>query len=190
MFENDDSLIGDLIDYCTYQEGPGVRSVDFRDEGTILLTGSNINNNEITFGHKSDRFISDELAEGKYRHFIVDVNDILVVSSAISPEKFDEKVVITKEDKKYCLNTGIIRFKPNQKYLTNEYFMEFLKSDFFKRQVMVSMKGIAQLHFGPSHLKKMKVLIPSSIDKQNKFSSFVQQIDKSKYFGGVCYGIC
>ena len=28
------------------------------------------------------------------------------------------------------------------------------------------------------------------INKQNKFALFMKQIDKSKYFGGVCYEIC
>ena len=35
----------------------------------------------------------------------------------------------------------------------------------------------------------MEMGLPS-IEEQNEFSKFVQQIDKSKYFGGVCYGIC
>ena len=81
-----------ITDYFWFQEGPGVRSADFRSEGVRLLTGSNINNNDITFGYKSDRFISPELGYGKYKHFLCDVDDILVVSSAIDPQRFDEKV--------------------------------------------------------------------------------------------------
>ncbi len=169
-----------LTDIVWFQEGPGVRSVDFKKNGTILLTGSNINKNLISFGFKSDRFISNELAQGKYAHFMCDKDDILVVSSAIDPNRFDEKVTIVQEDKKYCLNTGIIRFKPNRDYLTLGYFREFLKTDYFKHQVMEEMRGIAQMHFGPSHLKKMTILLPDSIDKQIEFENFVTQIDKSK----------
>ena len=169
-----------LTDYVWFQEGPGVRSVDFTDKGTILLTGSNINDNEISFGYKSDRFISDELASGKYAHFICDKGDILVVSSAIAPEKFDRKVTIVQEDKKYCLNTGIIRFKPNKEYMTLGYFREFLKTDYFKHQVMAEMRGIAQMHFGPSHLKQMTILLPESMEQQIEFEQFAKQVDKSK----------
>ena len=169
-----------LKDYVWFQEGPGVRSVDFTSDGTILLTGSNINDNKITFGYKSDRFISNELANGKYSHFICDVDDILVVSSAIDPSKFDKKVTIVREDKKYCLNTGIIRFKPKKEYLTLGYFREFLKTDYFKHQVMEEMRGIAQMHFGPSHLKEMTILLPESLGDQVEFERFVSQIDKSK----------
>ncbi len=169
-----------LTDYVWFQEGPGVRSVDFTSEGTILLTGSNINDNEISFGYKSDRHISSELSSGKYAHFMCDKDDILVVSSAIAPDKFDKKVVVVDVDKKYCLNTGIIRFKPNKQYLTLGYFREFLKTDYFKRQVSSEMRGIAQMHFGPSHLKQMTILLPSSLERQIEFESFVEQVDKSK----------
>ena len=169
-----------LTDYVWFQEGPGVRSVDFTDDGTILLTGSNINDNVISFGHKSDRHVSNELASGKYAHFMCDKDDILVVSSAIDPDKFDKKVVVVDVDKKYCLNTGIIRFKPNKQYLTLGYFREFLKTDYFKHQVSGEMRGIAQMHFGPSHLKQMTLLLPDSIESQAEFETFVQQTDKSK----------
>lgn len=169
-----------LTSYVWFQEGPGVRSVDFTPEGTNLLTGSNINNNELSFGYKSDRFISDELANGKYAHFMCDKDDILVVSSAIAPEKFDKKVIIVEEDKKYCLNTGIIRFKPNREVMTLGYFREFLKTDYFKHQVMAEMRGIAQMHFGPSHLKQMTILLPESMEQQIEFEKFVTQVDKSK----------
>ena len=169
-----------LTDYVWFQERPGVRSVDFTDDGTILLTGSNINDNIISFGHKSDRHISNELASGKYAHFMCDKDDILVVSSAIDPDKFDKKVVVVDVDKKYCLNTGIIRFKPNKQYLTLRYFREFLKTDYFKHKVSSEMRGIAQMHFGPSHLKQMTILLPDSIESQIEFEKFVQQTDKSK----------
>ena len=180
MFKNNSKEVK-LTDYVWFQEGPGVRKVDFTDEGTILLTGSNINNNQISFGTNADRFISNELASGKYNHFLCDKGDILVVASAIAPEKFDEKVVIVTIDKEYCLNTGIIRFKPNLEYMTKAYFVEFLKSDFFKRQVSKEMSGICQMHFGPSHLKKMRLLLPDSIDDQIVFEEFAKQSDKSKF---------
>ena len=170
-----------LSDYVWFQEGPGVRSKDFANNGVVLLTGKNINDNQISFGYNSDRFISEELANGKYNHFLCDKDDILVVSSAIEPKRFDSKVVTVNTDKEYCLNTGIIRFKPNLEFLTRSYFKEFLKSDYFKQQVSVNLAGICQMHFGPSHLKKMTLMLPDSIELQNEFENIVQQTDKSKF---------
>ncbi len=45
---------------------------------------------------------------------------------------------------------------------------------------MAEMRGIAQMHFGPSHLKQMTILLPDSIERQNKFATFVEQTDKLK----------
>ena len=42
------------------------------------------------------------------------------------------------------------------------------------------MRGIAQMHFGPSHLKQMTILLPDSIERQTEFELFVEQTDKSK----------
>ena len=64
--------------------------------------------------------------------------------------------------------------------MTLGYFREFLKTDYFKHQVSSEMRGIAQMHFGPSHLKQMTILLPNSIEKQIEFESFVQQTDKTK----------
>lgn len=48
------------------------------------------------------------------------------------------------------------------------------------------MRGIAQMHFGPSHLKQMTILLPESIEHQFEFESFVNQVDKSKFVGAIC----
>ncbi|MBR6517853.1 MAG: hypothetical protein IKT40_13555 [Bacilli bacterium] len=178
LFEKSSKVV-DFKDYVWFQEGPGVRSVDFRDSGTILLTGSNINDNKISFGYNSDRFISNELANGKYNHFMCKKDDILAVTSAISPNKFDEKIVVVEEDNIYCLNTGIIRFRPNTNFITRTYFKEFMKSDYFKNQVSENMRGVCQMHFGPSHLKKMKLLLPESLMVQNEFDDFVKKTENS-----------
>lgn len=169
-----------LSDYIKFQEGPGVRSKDFSDSGEILLTGSNINNNKITFGYNSDRHISKELAKGKYSHFMCNKGDILAVTSAIAPERFDEKIVEVNEDQKYWLNTGIIRFVPKTENISKIYFREFLKSNYFKDQVTDKMTGVCQMHFGPSHLNKMTMLLPKSLDSQKKFEKFVYDIEVTK----------
>src|SRR5699024_7923152 len=40
------------------------------------------------------------------------------------------------------------------------YFMYFLKTNFFKKQIQRLITGSAQLNFGPSHLKQIKVILP------------------------------
>ena len=48
--------------------------------------------------------------------------------------------------------------------------------------------GTTFLEVSKSTISKMRIPMPK-IELQNKFAAFVQQIDKSKYFGGVCYEI-
>ena len=43
------------------------------------------------------------------------------------------------------------------------------------------MNGIAQMHFGPTHLKKMSLLLPNSMEQQIEFSKLSEQLDKSKF---------
>lgn len=51
------------------------------------------------------------------------------------------------------------------------------------------VNGATRQKLTQSKLKEIKVLNPP-IELQNQFASFVEQIDKSKYFGGDGYGIC
>ncbi len=46
---------------------------------------------------------------------------------------------------------------------------------------MSEMTGIAQMHFGPSHLKKMNILLPDDLIVQKEFDLFVEQVDKLKF---------
>src|SRR5699024_11810987 len=66
------------------------------------------------------------------------------------------------------MNTSTIRFKTlNENILNIRYFMYFLKTNFFKKQIQRLITGSAQLNFGPSHLKQIKVILPK-IEIQNR----------------------
>ena len=69
------------------------------------------------------------------------------------------------------------------------YNLYFLKEFLFQADLSEYVNGATRQKLTQSKLREIKVLNPS-LELQNKFADFVQQIDKSKYFGGVCYGIC
>ena len=54
--------------------------------------------------------------------------------------------------------------------------MYFLKSNLFKNQIRRLITGSAQLNFGPSHLKKIKIEVPE-LKKQQEI---VMKLDKIK----------
>ena len=161
--------------YVWFQEGPGVRKNQYRDKGIKLLNVANLVNGDVDLS-TSHRYISEEEANDKYKHFMVDEGDLIIASSGIQVDYFDKKMgFIKKEHLPLCMNTSTIRFKTLDSTVADiRYFMYFLKSNKFKIQLNKLITGSAQLNFGPSHLNKIKIDLPS-IDIQKKA---VTKLDK------------
>lgn len=161
------SEIVKLTDVVWFQEGPGVRSKQYTEKGIKLLNVANLQNGKIDLT-TSERYISEEDAYGKYKHFLVDEGDLIIASSGIKVEYFDKKMGFVKLDQlPLCMNTSTIRFKAlNSDEINMQYFMHYLKSDDLKRQLEKQIVGSAQLNFGPSHLKKMTIPLPPIIEQK------------------------
>ena len=147
-----------IPDVLFFQEGPGVRNTQYTAGGIKLLNVANLVDGKIDLS-TSDRYISEEEAYGRYRHFLCDEGDFIVASSGIKVEYIDKKMgFVEKSMLPLCMNTSTIRFKVlNQNQLRIRYFMYYLKSNHFKKQLGRQITGSAQLNYGPSHLKKMVV---------------------------------
>ena len=157
-----------ISDVVWFQEGPGVRNTQYTTEGVKLLNVANLVDGEVDLSN-TNRYISEEEAYGKYKHFLVDEGDLIIASSGIKVDYFDKKMGFIKaEHLPLCMNTSTIRFKTlNADVLDIQYFMYFLKSESFKQQLAVQITGSAQLNFGPSHLKKMSVkVVPIAQQKE------------------------
>lgn len=173
-------IIVPLSEYVWFQEGPGVRKYQFCDSGIKLLNGKNINDGKIDLS-TTDKYISESEAFGKYKHFLVDDGDILIASSGIQPESFSSKVGVIKQNQlPLCMNTSTIRFKVKDKELLDkDYFIYYLKSNWFIEQLTLSLTGSVQLNFGPTHLQKMILHLPETIEQQKKFSLFAKNAESS-----------
>lgn len=156
-----------LTDVVWFQEGPGVRNTQYTENGVKLLNVANLVNGKIDLS-TSKRYISEEEAYGKYRHFLVDEGDFIIASSGIQVEYFEKKMgFVDASQLPLCMNTSTIRFKTlNNKILDMRFFMYYLKSKDFKSQLSRQIVGIAQLNFGPTHLKKMEMPIISIEEQQ------------------------
>ena len=166
-----------LPEVCWFQEGPGVRTHQFRSSGVKLLNGTNISNGEL-FLETTTRYVSNEEAEGAYNHFLVDAGDILLATSGVTIDKLQEKVAIaSNEDLPLCMNTSTVRFKVSNSRLTARYLYLFLRSDVFKKQIGRQATGSAQLNFGPSHLVKVDIPLPSSLEEQTAIATIVSDMD-------------
>lgn len=181
MIENIDKMNGwsieELPNLVFFQEGPGVRNNQYTDSGVKLLNVANLKDGNVYLDN-TDRYISEEEAYGKYSHFLVDEGDLIIASSGIKVEYFDKKMGFAKKEHlPLCMNTSTIRFKTLDDNILNiEYFAYFLKTNYFKKQISRLITGSAQLNFGPSHLKQIKVILPPR-DVQKKI---VEVLDKAQ----------
>ena len=150
-----------LNEVVWFQEGPGVRKHQYTTKGIKLLNVRNLVKGSLILDN-TEVYISNEEGNGRYKHFLVDEGDLIIGSSGIKVEKFEEKVAfVEKRHLPLCMNTSTIRFKTlNDNILNIKFFSYYLKSRFFKEQIQFHITGSAQLNFGPSHLNKMTISLP------------------------------
>lgn len=161
---------------CWFQEGPGVRTTQFTSSGVKLLNGTNIFRGNIDLD-STNRFISIHEAYGPYSHFLADAGDIVIASSGITVERFDEKVAFVKEEHlPLCMNTSTIRFKANKEKLDTLFLYYLLMSGSFKKQIGSQATGSAQLNFGPAHIKKVSFGMPG-LDEQTAIAEITSDMD-------------
>ena len=77
-----------ISDLLFFQEGPGVRNTQYTQSGVKLLNVANLVNGKVDLS-TSDRYISEDEAYGRYKHFLCDDGDFIIASSGIKVEYFD-----------------------------------------------------------------------------------------------------
>jgi len=166
-----------IPEICWFQEGPGVRTNQFKNSGIKLLNGSNIQNGKINLDN-TNRFISEIEAYGPYAHFMADEGDIVIASSGITIDKFEEKVAfIGREHLPLCMNTSTIRFKTKLTLLHPYFLYYLLMSTSFKEQIGAQATGSAQLNFGPAHLIKVDFSFPN-MEEQIAIIEILMDVDQ------------
>ena len=140
-----------------YQEGPGLRTFQFTEDGVRVICVSNITEKGIDFETTHTRHISKEEYEEKYKHFTVENNDILLSSSGsigkVCKYFFDGEPVI--------LNTSTIRIhSKNSKKYTEDFVKYVLISNYIQIQLRFLMTGGIVSNFGPSHLDQIFNYLP------------------------------
>ena len=145
------------------QEGPGLRTWQFTDEGTRVICVTNITESGIDFA-RLEKFISTDEYNSSYTHFTVQTGDVLLSSSGNSWGK----VAIYEGDEKVMLNTSTIRLNESAgSPLIRDFLAILLQSDTIREQLGLAMTGSCQPNFGPSHLKSVMVAVPSRQEQSN-----------------------
>ena len=164
-----------------FQEGPGVRNWQFTDRGVKLLNVGNIEKNGSLNLGKTTKYLAEEEAYGKYKHFLVDPGDLVIASSGIS---FDQDgmlrtrgAFVSLGDLPLCMNTSTIRFKAIEGVSDLRFLWVWLGSAEFRSQITRRVTGTAQQNFGPSHLKALTITLPP-LSIQEEFAKKVEAVEQ------------
>jgi type I restriction enzyme S subunit len=171
-----------ISDIYFYQEGPGVRKWQFTSEGVKLINVGNINNGKIDL-NATKIYLSEEEANDKYKHFLIDEGDLLIACSGVVVDNFHNKIAfIKKEHLPLCLNTSTMRFKElSERKGTLNFLRYFLQTIEFKEQLRKLITGSAQLNFGPSHIRKIQIPLPT-LDTQQKIAIILDKADELRQY--------
>jgi type I restriction enzyme, S subunit len=137
-----------------FQEGPGLRKWQFGESGIPFLNIRTFENGQIN--RSKCQFVKTEEFKGKYEHFLLNDGDLVVSSSGT----LGKVATVRSEDLPLMLNTSTIRFRARYpEALTQEFLRFYVQSDHFFRQIDSAKTGSAILNYGPSHLKKMNIVL-------------------------------
>ena len=156
---------------CFYQEGPGLRTWQFKDEGIKVICVTNIVEPNIDFSVMT-KYISEREYNDSYKHFTVEQGDVLLSSSGASWGK----VAMYNGEENVILNTSTIRLHGKGDVIDNKFIIWLLRSDSTKKQLEILMTGSCQPNFGPSHIAIVFIPVPS----------IIQQIKIANYLDSHC----
>ena len=144
-----------LSECINFQEGPGIRNWQYvENDGTKFINIRCIVDHDIKTANAS--MISNEEANGKYAHFMLHENDI-VMSCSGTLGRF---AIVRTSHLPLCLNTSVIRFFPKGDFNQFSWLYGYLGSKEFLSQQEALANGSVQANFGPTHLKSMKIHMP------------------------------
>lgn len=145
-----------------FQEGPGIMAVDFREEGVPLLRIRNLQRGSIDL-HGCDH-LDPTAVQHRWARFRVREGDLLVSASATS--RHAEAVSIVPRSAVGAIPyTGLIRIWARASSLDPDYLRCFLGSSAFWLQVEAMKTGVGVSHWGPSHLKRVRIPVPGREDQ-------------------------
>ena len=169
----EDWEVRNLPEVVWYQEGPGLRNWQFTNKGLKVINVTNLQESGFLNLDKTDRHITWEEYEKTYKHFSCDAGDLVIASSGNS---YCKSSIVRQADLPLLMNTSVIRFKAKQG-IDRLYMTVYLRSKFFKDQIDLMITGGAQPNFGPFHLNKVLIPLPTSKEEQTAIATILSDMD-------------
>lgn len=133
----------------------------YNEEFCLFLNTKNVRPNGFEF--KSTMFINEKkdkaMGKGKLKR-----NDVVMTTRGTIGNLgiFNEQV----NYKNIRINSGMLIFRPNLKFITAEYLFEILRSDIIKKQIKKYVTGAAQPQLPIKTLVNFRFPIPKSLTEQ------------------------
>ncbi len=169
-----------LPEVVLFQEGPGILRKDFRTKGVPLIRISGLQTDKVLLDGCD--FLDPEMVEQKWKHFKLDLGDIILCTSA----SIGKASVVGKESVGAIPYTGQIRFKMSSA-IVREYFLYLSMSNIYLKQVNSMKTGNCIQHYGPTHLREVIIPLPP-INEQLKIVNKVKNLlDSLNYISELLY---
>lgn len=136
-----------------YLEGPGITKEKFSKNGQKFINIRCIVDGDLDVSNAS--MIGEEFV-AQYRQFLLQERDLVLSTSGT----LGRSAIVRDEHLPILLNTSVIRFRPKKQALF-EFMVLYLKSGLFLGVLNQMATGSIQKNFGPTHLDRMKLVIPS-----------------------------
>lgn len=147
--------VEELPNVIDFLEGPGIRNWQYTesDNGIKFINIRCIQNGDLLLD-TANRITKDE-AFGKYAHFQLAVDDIVVSTSGT----LGRYAFVRKEHLPLSLNTSVIRFRKIEGVSTLHLIAGYVDTK-LQWELEIRASGSVQRNFGPMHLKQIKMLLP------------------------------
>lgn len=149
-----------------FQEGPGIMANDFHDNGIPLVRISGVKSRWVTL--EGCKYLDPSLVAERWKHFRLREGD-LVISASASMGTVSE---VAAEAIGAVPYTGLIRLVPASGLTVKEFIRSLVVSDVFMKQIDLLKAGATIQHFGPTHLRQIKIPLPPP-NEQQKIAVFV-----------------
>ena len=143
-----------------FQEGPGIMAADFRESGIPLLRISCLREELATLN--GCNYLDPEMVALRWNHFAIRRGDYLLSASAST----GEVSLATADIVGAIPYTGIIRLWGRSQKAIMEYVRLFMISGLFQDQIYRAKSGVGIEHFGPKHLNRMIITLPSVAEQE------------------------
>lgn len=149
---------------------------NYTEKGTPFISVINITTGNLIFDNC--KYVSNEDAKKFSKRCNPEKNDILYTKVGATYGRS----AIVNIDKKFTLYVSVCLIKPRQEVINPIFLNYTLRQPYVKSQADKCIKGIGVPDLHLIEIKNFNIIVPP-IELQNKFASFVEQIDKQEFEG-------